>query len=577
MIQTVSILSFALIPIAIGVAITRHGLYEIDGIINRALVVGMLGVFITGVYVAIVVGIGTAIGNRNPSIALSIVATAVVAVAFQPVRERVRALANRLVYGTRATPYEVLSDFASRMAGTYTTTELLPELARVVGEGVGAKRVEVWMTSGSQLEREACWPAGEPPTAPVPVGDGDLPALPGDRVVPVRHQDDLLGVITVTKATAEPVTPTDDKMLAAVASQAGLVLRNLRLIDDLRSSRERLVTTQDDERRRLERNLHDGAQQSLVSVALLTRMAAARASDDHLRASLTEAATQLQQAIEELRELARGIHPAILTERGLGPALNSLAERSPVPVQVEYNLRCRPPETVERTLYFVVAEALTNVAKYAGASSATVTVSQTGHEVTVVVADDGVGGADAARGSGLRGLADRAAAVDGSFASTARPGRNADHLPGPRPAGCDPTGSARGDLMTLRGGGLSDQALRRLAWATVAFFAVVLLGSAVADLHRRCERVQLGGVRLFGAFAVHRNDRAVPGGGPARSCAASRATGSAGCCWPSAWRGASPACWTRTCGGPCSCIRDRCPPDSRYRRYQPATGSRRSP
>jgi signal transduction histidine kinase len=421
-IQTVSILSFVLIPIAIGVAVSRHGLYEIDAIINRALVLGALGVFITGVYVAIVVGIGAAIGNRNPSIALSIVATAVVAVAFQPVRERVQALANRLVYGTRATPYEVLADFASRMAGTYTTTELLPELARVVGEGVGAKRVEVWMTSGSQLEREACWPAGEPPIAPVSVGDGDVPDLPGDRVVPVRHQGDLLGLITVTKATAEPVTPTDDRMLAAVASQAGLVLRNLRLIDDLRSSRERLVTSQDVERRRLERNLHDGAQQSLVSVALLTKMAAARASDEYLRASLTEAAAQLQQAIVELRELARGIHPAILTERGLGPALTSLAERSPVPVQVEYTLSCRPPETVERTLYFVVAEALTNIAKYAAASSATVVVSQAGHTVTVVIADDGVGGADAARGSGLRGLADRVAAVDGSLEVDSPPG-----------------------------------------------------------------------------------------------------------------------------------------------------------
>ena len=146
-------------------------------------------------------------------------------------------------------------------------------------------------------------------------------------------------MITVTKPAGEQVTPTEDKMLGAVASQAGLVLRNVRLIDDLRSSRERLVTTQDVERRRLERNLHDGAQQSLVSVALLLRMAAARVerrADAGMR--LAEASAQLQQAIDELRELARGIHPAILTERGLGPALTSLAERSPVPVRVELAL-----------------------------------------------------------------------------------------------------------------------------------------------------------------------------------------------------------------------------------------------
>jgi len=423
-VDTVSILSFGLIPIAIGIAVTRHGLYGIDVIISRALVVGMLGVFITGVYVGIVVGVGRAIGERQPSVALSVVATAIVAVAFQPVRERVHSVANRLVYGTRTTPYEVLSDFASRMAGTYTASELLPQLARVVGEGVGAVRVEVWWRSGVRWQRQACWPAtDEPESADAAVGAaGDVPPLPGDRVVPVRHQDDLLGLITVTKAAGEPVTPSDDRMLAAVASQAGLVLRNVRLIDDLRSSRERLVTTQDDERRRLERNLHDGAQQSLVSVALLTRMAAARASDEHLRASLTEAAAQLQLAIEELRELARGIHPAILTERGLGPALTSLAERSAVPVEVQNDLSQRLPEAVERTLYFVVAEALTNVAKYADASSATVSVTCEGGRVLLEVVDDGAGGADATRGSGLRGLADRLAVVDGSLHVDSPPG-----------------------------------------------------------------------------------------------------------------------------------------------------------
>ena len=420
--DTVSILSFGLIPVAIGIAVSRHGLYGIDAIISRALVVGMLGVFITGVYVGIVVGIGRAIGERQPSVALSVVATAIVAVAFQPVRERVHAVVNRLVYGSRATPYEVLSDFASRMAGTYTTSELLPQLARMVGEGVGAKQVEVWLSSGATWAREAGWPAEEATGETVHGTASDVSALPGDRVVPVRHQDDLLGFITVTKAAGEPVTPSDDRMLEAVASQAGLVLRNVRLIDDLRSSRERLVTTQDDERRRLERNLHDGAQQSLVSVTLLTRMAAARASDEHLRASLTEAAAQLQLAIEELRELARGIHPAILTERGLGPALTSLAERSAVPVQVQHDLSQRLPETVERTLYFVVAEALTNVAKYADASSATVSVTCGRGRVLVEVVDDGVGGADAARGSGLRGLADRVAVVDGSISIDSPPG-----------------------------------------------------------------------------------------------------------------------------------------------------------
>ena len=421
--QSVSILSFGLIPIAIGIAVTRHGLYGIDAIISRALVFGALGVFVTGVYVAIVVGVGAAIGQSQPSVALSVVATAVVAVAFQPVRERVHRVANRLVYGTRSTPYEVLSDFASRMTGTYATGELLPRMAQTVSECLGGARVEVWLRDEGELEREVCWPTDSTPSVPVPIDAEGAGRLAGDRVEPVRHHGELLGMIAVTKAAGEQITPTEDRMLRAVASQAGLVLRNVRLIDDLRSSRERLVTTQDDERRRLERNLHDGAQQSLVSVALLLRMAAARVADEQMRASLGEASSQLQHAIEELRELARGIHPAILTERGLGPAVTSLAERSPVPVRVDLVLGQRPPATVEGTLYFVVAEALTNVARYSGASTASVRVAQDGDVITAEVSDDGVGGADPARGSGLRGLTDRVAAVDGSFEVDSPPGQ----------------------------------------------------------------------------------------------------------------------------------------------------------
>jgi signal transduction histidine kinase len=189
------------------------------------------------------------------------------------------------------------------------------------------------------------------------------------------------------------------------------------LIEELRSSRQRLVTSQDDERRRLERNLHDGAQQSLVTVALILRMAKGRLRPEsvNVAASLDQAAELLSTAIEELRELARGIHPAILTERGLGPALSSLAERSQVPVRLAYDLASRPPAAVEATVYFVVMEALANVAKYAEASSVEVSVEQDGSELVASISDDGIGGADAAKGTGLRGLADRVAVVDGSL------------------------------------------------------------------------------------------------------------------------------------------------------------------
>ena len=414
-IDTVSLLSFLLIPAAVGIAVSRHGLYGIDVVISRALSVGVLGVFITGVYVAIVVGIGALIGQQGPSVALSVVATAVVAVAFQPVRERVQRWVNRLVYGERATPYEVLADFASRVTGRYTTAELLPRLAQTVSDGLGGARVEVWVRAGDELVREVSWPTEADTAGPVPVIDATELDLPGDRVIPVRHRDELLGALAVTKPAGETITPPEDAMLEQVATQAGLVLRNLRLIDDLKGSRVRLVASQDAERRRLERNLHDGAQQSLVSVALLTRMAAARASDPDLKKSLSEAGEQLQAAIDELRELARGIHPVVLTERGLGPALTSLAERSTVPVIVETDLRDRLPESVEATLYLVAAEAIRNAAEHAEASRVQVSTTLADGAVTLEITDDGAGGADDALGTGLRRLADRVAAVDGAI------------------------------------------------------------------------------------------------------------------------------------------------------------------
>ncbi len=268
---------FALIPVTIGIAITRHGLYDIDTVLSRALIVGALGVFITAVYVGIVVGLGAVIGESHPSVWLSVLATALVAVAFQPVREGVTRGVNRLVYGSRATPYEVLSDFASSMTGTYTTAELLPRIAQTVSECLGGAGVQVWLRSGQLLEQEAAWPAaGQVPDPVVMTEPDSVSGLAGDRVVAVRHREELLGAIVVTKPASEPVTPTEDEMLEHVASQTGLVLRNLRLVDDLQSSRQRLVTSQDTQRRRIERDLHDGAQQSLVAITLMLRMAPTR-------------------------------------------------------------------------------------------------------------------------------------------------------------------------------------------------------------------------------------------------------------------------------------------------------------
>jgi signal transduction histidine kinase len=187
-------------------------------------------------------------------------------------------------------------------------------------------------------------------------------------------------------------------------------------MEELRASRARLVTAGDAARRRLERDLHDGAQARLVALALLLRTARLRAPEDGELASLLDRAQEeLQTSLGELRELARGIHPAVLTERGLEPALHSLVARAPVPVTVEAAGDVRLPPPVESAAYFVVSEALANVAKYAQATHASVIVERSNGHVTIEVADDGVGGADAGRGSGLRGLEDRLAALDGTL------------------------------------------------------------------------------------------------------------------------------------------------------------------
>ncbi len=222
----------------------------------------------------------------------------------------------------------------------------------------------------------------------------------------------------------------DRELVSAAAAAAGMAIENERLqaevraqLEEVRASRQRIVEAGDAERRRVERNLHDGAQQRMATLALELAMLRDRAGGDpSMAASLDQAATGLKQAIAELRELARGIHPAILTEEGLPAAVESLADRSSLPVLVRADFDGRLPGPIEATAYFVVAESLANVAKYARASGAQVELSRCDGTLRVAVTDDGVGGADASSGSGLRGLADRVAAVRGSFRVETPPG-----------------------------------------------------------------------------------------------------------------------------------------------------------
>src|SRR2546430_231935 len=420
------LLGFAFgIPGAMAVAILRYRLYEIDVVLNRALVYGALAAFISAVYVGIVVGIGTLIGSRGqPNLGLSIAATAVVAVAFQPVRERIERVANRLVYGQRATPYEVLAQFSHRVAGAYANEEGLSRLARVLGEGTAAAAANVWIRTDGQLGSSATWPAEAQP----------MPPEQADRVAAVRHQGEELGELAVKKRPGEPVTPVEEKLLTDLAAQAGQVLRNVRLTADLqarleqisqqaaelRESRQRIVAAQDAERRRLERNIHDGAQQHLVALAVKLRLAATLAKKDPEkgRRSVQELEAQTGDAIRTLVELAQDIYPPALREQGL------VASLRPHATVTASGIGRYDPE-LEAAVYFCCLEALQNAAKHARASQVRVDLQQLDGHLHFAVIDNGVG-FDPARTtatSGLQNMKDRVASVGGSLTVQSGPGQ----------------------------------------------------------------------------------------------------------------------------------------------------------
>ncbi|MEO7804339.1 MAG: sensor histidine kinase, partial [Actinomycetota bacterium] len=406
-------LALLAVPAATGFAVLKYRLYEIDVIINKTVVYGALAAFITLVYVGVVVGIGTLVGaGDKPNLALSLAATAIVAVAFQPVRERVQRFANKLVYGERVTPYEAITGFSHRMAESLSLDAVLPQMAEAAAKGVGGVRSRVKLILPGGGEQMADWPGDSP---------GDSPDNSFDRTLAVVHQGEQMGEISVSKSPGEQINKNEDKLLSDLASQAGLAMRNLRLtaelqqkLIELQASRQRIVKAQDEERRRMERDIHDGAQQQLVSMSVKLGLVGNLLGRDVDKAGaiLQELRGEASEAVETLRDLARGLFPEILTEQGLKSALLSHIAKMNLNAKVEGEIG-RFDLEVEANVYFCVREALQNASKHAPAAEVLITLSAQDDHLAFSVKDAGPG-FDVRRirmGSGLQNMADRVEAL----------------------------------------------------------------------------------------------------------------------------------------------------------------------
>jgi signal transduction histidine kinase len=412
---------------AYGIAIVRHNLFDVDVVIARTLVYGVLAGLIGVVYVSIVVGIGSLLGGSD--LGWSIAATAIVAVVFEPVRSRIQRWVNRLVYGRRATPYEVLADLTGRLARTEREEGLLDRMATRVAEGTGADRVVVWTATAGGFEPLATEPA-EPAPRSAETSLRDLPGV----AVPIEHDGEVLGALSVETRRGEALSGTERRLIDDLTGSVGLAMRRRRLDEELErrarelaDSRRRLVGAQDEERRRLERELGRGVQQQVMALREqldLIEVKARAAGLDQVAVFLDQMSTETQDAITQIRALAHGIYPPLLEAEGLTAAVKALAELAPVEVELRHQVGRRHPLPVEAAAYFCVSEALTNAVKH-GRPPIVIELSDENGDLRFEVSDAGPGfdPATATRGSGLNNLVDRLDALGGSVTVDSAPGR----------------------------------------------------------------------------------------------------------------------------------------------------------
>ncbi|MGH9245163.1 MAG: sensor histidine kinase [Acidimicrobiales bacterium] len=475
--------STALVPLALVAGTSAHIARRVDRVLVHTVSATGLTAVVVAVYLVVVVGLGRVPADTERSLlVLSMVAAAVATIAYAPARDRLAEWANRLVYGEQHPPDEVLRTWGSRLSRAIPMDELLLQLAESLRKVMALSRAEVWTGTSERLDlavsvpdREAASIAIGPEERPVIARAGVtgtgwlkvwLPAMLENRseaqlrVAPACHSGELLGLIVVERRSDDDrFDEEDDRVLAELARQVGLALHNVELDsalqaslddlrranDDLRASRARIVATGDAERRKIERNLHDGAQQHLVALAVNLRLTKDALGDDPEGAAemLDELTTDVKDTIQALRELAHGIYPPLLMDAGIGEALRAAAQRSPLDVAVDVADGVgRYPAEVEAAVYFCGLEALQNAAKHAPAARVVIRVWEEGGSLRFDVSDDGPGfdRASATQGHGFVNMSDRLGAIGGAVEWRSAPGEGATvagsiPLEWPRPPG----------------------------------------------------------------------------------------------------------------------------------------------
>jgi signal transduction histidine kinase len=459
--------STALIPLALAAGTSPRIARGADRVLVHTVSATGLTAVVVGVYLVVVIGLGRSPADEERTLlVLSMAAAAIAALAYVPARQRLAETANRLVYGERHPPDEVLRTWGSRLSRAIPMDELLLQLAESLRKVLAPRRAEIWTGAGGALELVVAVPdRSAPPLVlsteerPVVTRAGVtgnawvevwLPALLEGRsdaqlrVAPASHGGELLGLLVIERDPAgDDFSEDDDRVLAELARQVGLALHNVQLDsalqasledleranEDLRASRARIVATGDAERRKIERNLHDGAQQHLVALAVNLRLTRDILEEDPAGAAemLEALAGAVQETIQELRDLAHGIYPPLLMDAGLAEALRAAANRSPLSVAVEADGIGRYPSEVEAAVYFCCLEALQNAAKHAAGASVRIRVCEHERQLRFEVVDDGPGfdAAVATAGHGYVNMSDRVGAIGGSVDWRSSPGTGA--------------------------------------------------------------------------------------------------------------------------------------------------------